>query len=50
MRAQDEAVYREGVVLNKPPREGRGSFVNVGLTKVGGLQDLVPNLPTVKDV
>ncbi|WAR18091.1 CI114-like protein [Mya arenaria] len=33
MRAQDEAVYREGVVLNKPPREGRGSFVNIGLTK-----------------
>jgi len=33
MSQSDEAEYRDGVVLNKPVREGRGSFVNVGLTK-----------------
>jgi len=33
MSQSEEAEYREGVVLNKPVREGRGSFVNVGLTK-----------------
>ena len=33
MSQSDEAEYREGVVLNKPVREGRGSFVNVGLPK-----------------
>jgi len=27
----DETEYREGVVLDKPVKEGRGSFVNVGL-------------------
>ena len=34
MRAGDDALYREGVVLNKPARDGRGSFVNIGLIKV----------------
>ena len=29
----EDAEYREGVVLNKPTKEGRGSFVNVGLHK-----------------
>src|SRR6218665_3439577 len=29
-KEQDDAEYREGVVLNKPPKKGR-SFVNVGL-------------------
>jgi len=33
MSQSDRAKYREGVVLNKPVKEGRGSFVNVGLTK-----------------
>ena len=33
MSQSDEAEYREGVVLNKPVKEGRGSFVNVGLLK-----------------
>ncbi|KAH3749326.1 putative methyltransferase C9orf114 [Dreissena polymorpha] len=33
MRAEEQTPYREGVVLNKPPKEGRGSFVNVGLLK-----------------
>ena len=33
MSQSDEAEYREGVVLNKPVKEGRGSFVNVGLPK-----------------
>ncbi|XP_046572706.1 putative methyltransferase C9orf114, partial [Haliotis rubra] len=33
LRIDDVSTYREGVVLNKPIREGRGSFVNVGLYK-----------------
>ena len=33
MKESDDALYREGVVLDKPVREGRGSFVNVGLMK-----------------
>lgn len=31
MSQTDETEYREGVVLDKPVKEGRGSFVNVGL-------------------
>ena len=31
MSQSDETEYREGVVLDKPVKEGRGSFVNVGL-------------------
>ena len=34
MRAEDDTDYREGVVLKKPVRDGKGSFVNVGLSKV----------------
>jgi len=33
MSQSDEADYREGVVLNKPVKEGRGSFINAGLPK-----------------
>ncbi|XP_071097388.1 putative methyltransferase C9orf114 [Haliotis cracherodii] len=33
LRIDDVSTYREGVVLNKPIREGRGSFANVGLFK-----------------
>ncbi|XP_064650368.1 putative methyltransferase C9orf114 [Lineus longissimus] len=33
MRADMASPYREGVVLNKPVKEGKGSFVNVGLLK-----------------
>lgn len=33
MRASDEAHYREGVVVKKHSKEGKGSYVNVGLTK-----------------
>jgi len=33
MSQSEKAEYREGVVLNKPVKEGRGSFVNVGLPK-----------------
>ena len=36
MRAEDDMPYREGVVLDKPTKAGRGSFVNVGL--LGELQ------------
>ena len=31
VRADQYSPYREGVVLDKPVREGKGSFVNVGL-------------------
>ena len=35
MRIDDcEIPYREGVVLNRPAKPGKGSFVNVGLRKV----------------
>ena len=33
MRASDDSRFREGVVLNKPVKEGRGSFADVGLIK-----------------
>lgn len=33
MRAADEALYREGVIVKKHSKEGKGSYVNVGLTK-----------------
>ncbi|XP_013389564.1 putative methyltransferase C9orf114 [Lingula anatina] len=33
MRAEDECNYREGVVLDKPVKEGKGSYVNIGLKK-----------------
>ena len=33
MSQSDETEYREGVVLDKPVREGHGSFANVGLLK-----------------
>ena len=34
MRATDETEYREGVVLNKHAKPGKGCFVNIGLDKV----------------
>ncbi|XP_077986898.1 28S rRNA (uridine-N(3))-methyltransferase-like [Glandiceps talaboti] len=33
MRVDDEAEYREGVVLDRPAKEGKGSFVNTGMRK-----------------
>lgn len=33
MRATDDSYFREGIVLNKPVRENRGSFADVGLSK-----------------
>ena len=33
MSQSEDAEFREGVVLNKPVKDGRGSFVNVGLAK-----------------
>lgn len=33
MRASDRLPFREGVVVNRPVKEGRGSLVNVGLQK-----------------
>ncbi|XP_014673969.1 PREDICTED: putative methyltransferase C9orf114 [Priapulus caudatus] len=33
MRANEESDYREGVVVSRPVKPGRGSFVHVGLVK-----------------
>ena len=33
MKVDEDSAYREGVVLNKPVKSGKGSFVNVGLYK-----------------
>ncbi|KAM6902075.1 putative methyltransferase C9orf114 homolog [Xenentodon cancila] len=33
MRMDEESEYREGVVLNKPPKQGKGSLVNCGMRK-----------------
>ncbi|XP_065060219.1 putative methyltransferase C9orf114 [Rhopilema esculentum] len=33
MRVDDELPYREGVVLDRPVKNGEGSFVNIGLRK-----------------
>ena len=31
MKAHEDSPFREGVVLDKPVKSGRGSYVNVGL-------------------
>ncbi|XP_047228116.1 putative methyltransferase C9orf114 homolog isoform X2 [Girardinichthys multiradiatus] len=33
MRIDEESEYREGRVLNKPPKQGKGSLVNCGMRK-----------------
>lgn len=35
MRLEEECLYREGVVLDRPSKPGKGSFVNCGMRKVG---------------
>lgn len=35
MRTDDESEYREGVVLDRPTKQGQGSLVNCGMRKVG---------------
>jgi len=34
MRVDEDSEYREGVVLDRPTKPGRGSFVNCGMRKV----------------
>lgn len=34
MRVDEDSEYREGVVLDRPSKPGRGSFVNCGMKKV----------------
>ncbi len=34
MRMDDESEYREGIVLDRPPKPGHGSLVNCGMRKV----------------
>lgn len=34
MRMDEDSEYREGVVLDRPSKPGRGSFVNCGMRKV----------------
>ena len=38
MREDEDVEFREGVVLDKPVREGKGSFVNVGLRNKADVQ------------
>ena len=33
MRIDDESLYREGLVVDRPVKRGQGSFVNAGLRK-----------------
>ncbi|XP_041826358.1 putative methyltransferase C9orf114 homolog [Melanotaenia boesemani] len=33
MRIDEDSEYREGIVLNKPPKQGKGSLVNCGMRK-----------------
>ena len=33
VRMHDDCTYREGVILNKPVKGDKGSYVNVGLGK-----------------
>ena len=40
LRATDWSNYREGVTSKKPIKEGRGSFVDIGLQKVSILLPL----------
>ncbi|CAI9613577.1 unnamed protein product [Staurois parvus] len=37
MRIDEESDYREGVVLDRPTKPGKGSFVNCGMRKVPSL-------------
>lgn len=34
MRMDDESEYREGIVLDRPTKQGQGSLVNCGMRKV----------------
>lgn len=34
MRMDEDSEYREGVVLDRPTKQGKGSFVNCGMRKV----------------
>lgn len=47
MRADDNCQYREGVVLDKPVKTGKGSFANVGLLKVKLLHILLKYLNSI---
>ncbi|XP_055943451.1 putative methyltransferase C9orf114 [Argiope bruennichi] len=45
LRVEDECKYREGIVLNKPVREGKGSFVYIGLKKTAIIDKILePNV------
>ncbi|XP_061763384.1 kynurenine--oxoglutarate transaminase 1-like [Nerophis ophidion] len=45
MRIDEESEYREGIVLNRPPKAGKGSFVNCGMRKEVGIdKHLQPGL------
>lgn len=37
MRIDDESDYREGIVLDRPLKPGKGSLVNCGMRKVSML-------------
>lgn len=35
LKEEEYCEYREGVVINRPSKEGAGSWVDIGLKKVG---------------
>lgn len=39
MRIDDESDYREGIVLDRPAKQGKGSLVNCGMRKVRMSED-----------
>lgn len=41
MRKDDECEYREGVVLDRPSKPGKGSLVNCGMWKVSRCLDMM---------
>lgn len=45
VRQEEESEFREGVVVDRPTRPGRGSFVNCGMKKVGIGMGVKPHLP-----
>lgn len=47
MRTDDESEYREGIVLDRPTKQGQGSLVNCGMRKVRIYCSILPNIETI---
>ncbi|KFM67328.1 hypothetical protein X975_04935, partial [Stegodyphus mimosarum] len=45
LRVDDESPYREGIILNKPVKEGKGSYAYIGLKKTAIVDKIIePNV------